>query len=64
MAEIFVARPSMPELEEYIDEIKDLWETRRLTNMGDKHREFQGLLEGYLKVPHIELLVNGHVALE
>ncbi len=64
MADIFVARPSMPELEEYIDEIKDLWETRRLTNMGDKHREFQGLLESYLKVPHIELLVNGHMALE
>ena len=34
---INVTRSSMPTYEEYCEEIKDLWETRWLTNMGAKH---------------------------
>ena len=31
---INVTRSSMPEFSEYCEEIKDLWDTRWLTNMG------------------------------
>ncbi|MFJ5717810.1 DegT/DnrJ/EryC1/StrS family aminotransferase [Neobacillus sp. NPDC093127] len=62
--EIQVTRPSMPSFEEYIDEIKDLWESKWLTNMGKKHKQLEEGLEKYLKTPNISLFTNGHLALE
>lgn len=61
---IFVTRSSMPDYEEYCEEIKDLWSSHWLTNMGEKHRQFQKELEKMLDVPHIALYANGHLALE
>lgn len=61
---ILVTRPSMPCLEEYVNEIRDIWETCWLTNMGDKHSEFQTELRKYLGVINVDLLTNGHMALE
>ncbi len=61
---ILVTRSSMPPLEEYVNEIRELWDSHWLTNMGVKHREFQAALENYLHVEHVELLTNGHMALE
>lgn len=59
-----ITRSSMPLFDEYCAEIRDLWDTRWLTNTGAKHRELQAALCDYLSVPHIELLTNGHIALE
>ena len=64
MRQILVARSSMPEFEEYMNEIKELWDTHMLTNMGVKHKQLQRLLEEYLDVPHVTLYTNGHLALE
>lgn len=61
---INVTKSSMPTLEEYIDEIKDLWESHLLTNMGVKHKTFEIKLKEYLKVSNISLYTNGHLALE
>lgn len=61
---ILVTRSSMPEIEEYINEIKPMWESHWLTNMGVKHKEFQSELCKYLQVENIDLLTNGHMALE
>ena len=64
MVSINVTRSSMPSLEEYCEEIKDLWESHWLTNMGCKHKLLQKQLEEYLHVPHVSLYTNGHLALE
>ena len=64
MDKILVTRSSMPSLEEYVDEIKDIWETHWLTNMGSKHRMFQDKLRKYFGVENIDLFTNGHMALE
>lgn len=64
MKEIMVTCSSMPQLEEYVEEIKDIWDTHWLTNMGAKHRELERKLTEYLAVENIELLSNGHMALE
>lgn len=64
MKRINVTRSSMPEFDEYIEEIRDLWESRWLTNMGAKHNELQDELCDYLSVPNISLFTNGHLALE
>ena len=63
-APINVTRSSMPSFEEYCEEIKDLWDSRWLTNMGAKHQQLQAKLEQYLDVPHVTLFTNGHIALE
>jgi dTDP-4-amino-4,6-dideoxygalactose transaminase len=54
----------MPELVEYIEEIKDIWESRWLTNMGNKHKQLEAELTQYLNTPNITLFTNGHLALE
>lgn len=59
-----VTRSSMPPREEYWEEIKDLWNTRWLTNMGAKHQQLQSELAHYLDVGRIDLLTNGHMAIE
>ena len=61
---ILVTRSSMPSHEEYCEEIKDIWDSHWLTNMGTKHRELEQNLEEYLEVPHVTLYTNGHLALE
>lgn len=38
---ISVTRLSMPEIEEYIEKIKVLWDMRCLTNMEDLHKELE-----------------------
>lgn len=64
MSNILVTRSSMPSYEEYCEEIKDLWESHWLTNMGVKHNKLQKELESYLDVPRCILYTNGHLALE
>ena len=61
---INVARSSMPEFEEYCEEIRDLWDSRFLTNMGSKHLRLEEELRCYLNTPNITLFTNGHLALE
>ena len=61
---INVTRSSMPSYEEYCEEIKELWDSRWLTNMGVKHQQLQTNLELYMDVPHVTLFTNGHIALE
>lgn len=59
-----VTRSSMPPLDEYVEEIAPLWESHWLTNMGEKHAEFENRLKDYLNVENICLYTNGHSALE
>lgn len=61
---ILVTRSSMPPMEEYIDEIKDIWDSHWMTNMGIKHQMLQKDLTEYLDVEQVELFTNGHMALE
>lgn len=61
---INVTRSSMPPFEEYIEEIKNIWESRWLTNHGEKLVQFESILKDYLEVPNIVLYTNGHLALE
>ncbi len=61
---INVTRSSMPDFEEYCEEIRSMWDTHWLTNMGEKHQRLQKSLEEFLGVRHVTLLTNGHLALE
>lgn len=61
---IMVTRSSMPSLEEYIEEIRPIFESHYLTNMGPVYKKLQQQLRSYLDVPELSLFVNGHMALE
>ena len=54
----------MPPFEEYCAEIKELWDSRWLTNSGVKHQQLEADLREFLGVPDVALCVNGHQALE
>lgn len=64
MSQILVTRSSMPEMEEYMDEIKPMWDSHWLTNMGPKHVQLQKELCSYMGVENIDLFTNGHMAIE
>ena len=61
---IYVTRPSIPSLEEFVEEIRPIFETHQLTNMGPIYHKLQSQLTEYLGVPNLSLFVNGHMALE
>lgn len=61
---IQVTRSSMPDFEEYIEEIRELWDSQWLTNMGIKHKKLELELMKYLQSPNVALFTNGHLALE
>ena len=61
---INVTRSSIPDFEEYCDEIRSIWESRWLTNMGEKHQQLESELKKYLGSEEVALLTNGHLALE
>lgn len=62
--QILVTRSSMPSFDEYTKEIRELWNSHWLTNMGTKHQQLKQSLREYLQVKHISLMTNEHMASE
>jgi len=61
---ILVTRSSLPPLEEYVEEIRDIFESHWLTNMGAKHEALTEELRKFFGVRELTLFQNGHLALE
>ena len=64
MPVINVTQSSLPPYEEYAEELKSLWDSHWLTNMGEKHQRLEAALKDYLGAEHVTLFTNGHLALE
>ena len=64
MEKIFVTRPALPEYEEYIEEIKSIWETKHITNFGPKYQKFKKVIKEKYNYQHIDLQCNGHMMLQ
>jgi len=60
---IFVTRPMLPPLEEFIPYLKKIWESHQLTNNGPFHQELEKSLAEYLGVKYICLFSSGTLAL-
>jgi dTDP-4-amino-4,6-dideoxygalactose transaminase len=60
---ITVTLPFLPELEEFIPYLEDIWQSRILTNNGKYHKELEQALCDYLGVKFISLFSNGTIAL-
>lgn len=61
--DIFVTKPYLPPLEEYIPYLETIWENRILTNCGPFHHQLEQALCEYLGVKYISLFSNGTIAL-
>ena len=61
---INVTKSSMPPFEEYIEELRPVWESRWLSNRGNASKKFEEDLKKYLDVEQVYCFANGHVALE
>lgn len=60
---IYVTRPLLPPLEEFIPYLEKIWESKILTNGGPFHQQLEQALCDYLGVKHIALFTNGTIAL-
>lgn len=60
---IYVTEPYLPPLDEFIPYLKEIWESKRLTNNGPMHQQLEKALCEYLEVPEIALFNNGTIAL-
>jgi dTDP-4-amino-4,6-dideoxygalactose transaminase len=62
-APIFVTRPSLPNLAEFIPYLQQIWDSKVLTNGGPFHAQFEQQLCDYLGVKHIALFANATIGL-
>ena len=60
---ITVTSPLLPDLDEFVDSLKDIWDKRWITNNGEYHQRLEKALSDYLKVPYVSLFTNGTLPL-
>lgn len=63
MEQITVTSPLLPDLGEFTDMLKVIWEKKWITNNGEYHRYLEDALAEYLKVPYVSLFTNGTLPL-
>lgn len=61
--QITVTAPLLPDLEEFNTLLKEIWDSKWITNNGSFHRQLEKELAEYLKVPYISLFTNGTLPL-
>ena len=60
---IYVTSPLLPSLEDFTFLLKEIWESKMLTNNGNFHQKLEEELAKYLKVPYLSLFTNGTLPL-
>ena len=61
--QITVTAPLLPDLEEFNTLLKEIWDSKWVTNNGSFHKQLEKELAVYLKVPYISLFTNGTLPL-
>ncbi len=60
---ILVTSPLLPDLDEFHEMLKEIWDSKWVTNNGSFHKRLEAALCEYLKVPYISLFTNGTLPL-
>lgn len=60
---ITVTSPLLPDLSEFHEMLKEIWESKWITNNGSFHRQLEAELAKYLRVPYVSLFTNGTLPL-
>ena len=61
--QITVTSPLLPDLDEFIPYLRQIWDSKWITNNGQFHKKLEVALAEYLKVPYISLFTNGTLPL-
>ena len=61
--QITVTSPLLPNLDEFHELMKEIWDSKWITNNGSFHRQLEAALAEYLKVPYVSLFTNGTLPL-
>lgn len=61
--QITVTSPLLPNLDEFHELLKDIWNSKWITNNGSFHKQLEAALAEYLKVPYVSLFTNGTLPL-
>lgn len=61
--QITVTSPLLPDLEEFNALLKEIWDSKWVTNNGSFHKQLEKELAEYLKVPYLSLFTNGTLPL-
>ena len=56
--QITVTSPLLPNLDDFNGMLKQIWESKWITNNGQFHKQLEKELAAYLKVPYISLFTN------
>lgn len=60
---ITVTTPLLPDLDEFTQMLREVWESKWITNNGHFHQQLEQALTTYLKVPYLSLFTNGTLPL-
>lgn len=60
---ITVTSPLLPDLADFKALLKEIWDSKWITNNGSFHKQLEKELASYLKVPYISLFTNGTLPL-
>lgn len=60
---ITVTAPLLPDLNDFNELLKEIWNSKWITNNGSFHKQLEMELAAYLKVPYISLFTNGTLPL-
>jgi len=60
---VTVTSPLLPNLDEFHQLLKEIWESKWITNNGSFHQRLETALAEYLKVPYVSLFTNGTLPL-
>jgi dTDP-4-amino-4,6-dideoxygalactose transaminase len=60
---IYVSRPFLPDFDEMLPLLQDIWDRRVLTNGGPYHQELEAALSERFDGRHVSLVANGMLAL-
>lgn len=61
--QITVTSPLLPDLDEFHSLLKEIWDSKWITNNGSFHKKLEQALAEYLKVPYVSLFTNGTLPL-
>lgn len=61
--QITVTSPLLPNLDEFHELLKEIWDSKWITNNGSFHKQLETALAEYLKVPYVSLFTNGTLPL-
>ena len=63
MKKLYVTQPDLPPLDDFIPYLREIWDSKILTNNGPFHQRLEQELCRYLGVAHLSLFTNGMTAL-